>query len=203
MTAYLHTWIWAFSSILLCISSEALSGWIGTNQWTDIFRFLQRLFNWVKSQGSGWATHKNIHRVVPCVVLALCLVSLVLLWGEPSAQSEVLSTQDQVFIKDISVLCSASAFPQPWPVPQSLLLKKYTPTAGCCHHHGCDGMGQVMSGAWFSILWPNSSILDLSDQRESFRYFFCKLKQAFPVFLQPHVLVFALIVIVSCETSYR
>ena len=38
--------------------------------------------------------------------LGCVLRVVVLLEGEPSPQSEVLSTQGQVFIKDLSVLCS-------------------------------------------------------------------------------------------------
>ena len=50
------------------------------------------------------------------------LWDIVMLEGEPSAQSEVLVAVEQIFIKD---LCTShpSAFLQPWPVSQSLLLK--------------------------------------------------------------------------------
>ena len=52
---------------------------------------------------------KDIQRLVPkpllrCVGYVLRVV--VLLEGEPSPQSEVLSALEQVFIKDLSVLCS-------------------------------------------------------------------------------------------------
>ena len=51
----------------------------------------------------------DIHRVVPKPILHClgCVFRvIILLEGEPSARSEVLCALDQVFIKDISVLCS-------------------------------------------------------------------------------------------------
>jgi hypothetical protein len=57
---------------------------------------------------------------------------VVLLEGEPLPQSEVLSTLEQVLIKDLSVL--RSSFPWSWPVSQSLPLKNI-PTAWCRHYH--------------------------------------------------------------------
>ena len=52
---------------------------------------------------------KDIQRLVPKPLL-LCLGCVirvvVLLQGEPSPQSQVLSALEQVFIKDISVLCT-------------------------------------------------------------------------------------------------
>ena len=52
---------------------------------------------------------KDIQKLLPkpplhCLGCVLRVV--VLLEGEPSPQSEVLSTLEQVFIKDLSVLCS-------------------------------------------------------------------------------------------------
>ena len=60
------------------------------------------------SQDSGWPL-KDIQRLVPkpqlhCLGCVLRVV--VLLEGEPSPQSEVLSALEQVFIKDFSVLSS-------------------------------------------------------------------------------------------------
>ena len=52
---------------------------------------------------------KDIQRLVPKPLLCClgCVLRvIVLLEGEPSPQSEVLSTLEQVFIKDLSVLCS-------------------------------------------------------------------------------------------------
>lgn len=53
---------------------------------------------------------------------------MVLLKGEPSAQSEILSAPDKGFIK----LHLAS--PQPWPISLSQLWKS-TPASWCCHRH--------------------------------------------------------------------
>jgi hypothetical protein len=52
---------------------------------------------------------KDIKSLVPkplLCCLACVLRVIVLLEGEPSSQSEVLSTLEQVFVKDLSVLCS-------------------------------------------------------------------------------------------------
>ena len=52
---------------------------------------------------------KDIQRRVPKPLLHClgCVLSvIVLLEGEPSPQSEVLSSLEQFFIKDLSVLCS-------------------------------------------------------------------------------------------------
>ena len=54
------------------------------------------------SLGSGWATQGHLElRCLGCVFRVV-----VRLEGESSPQSEVLSALDQVFIKDLSVLCS-------------------------------------------------------------------------------------------------
>ena len=61
---------------------------------------------------------KDIHRLVPKPILHClgCVLRVViLLEGEPSPQSEVMSALDQISIKDLSVL--------------------YMPTARYCHHH--------------------------------------------------------------------
>ena len=52
---------------------------------------------------------KDIQRLVPKPLvrcLGCVLRVAVLLEGDPSTQSEVLSALEQVFIKDLSVLCS-------------------------------------------------------------------------------------------------
>ena len=52
---------------------------------------------------------KDIHRLVPKPFLHClgCVLRVIVpLEGEPSPQSEVLSALEQVFIKDLSVLCS-------------------------------------------------------------------------------------------------
>ena len=52
---------------------------------------------------------KDIQRLVPKLLLRClgCVLRVfVLLEGEPSPQSEVLSALEQIFIKEISVLCT-------------------------------------------------------------------------------------------------
>ena len=49
---------------------------------------------------------KDIQRLVLKPLLSCVLRVVVLLEGEPSPQSEVPSALEQVFIKDLSVLCS-------------------------------------------------------------------------------------------------
>ena len=79
---------------------------------------------------------KDIQSLVSKPLLhCLCCVLrvVVLLEVEPSSQSEVLSTLDQVFIKNLcTLLCSS--LPWFWLVFQSLALKNI-PTARCYHHH--------------------------------------------------------------------
>ena len=48
---------------------------------------------------------KDIQRLVPKPLLCSLGWVVVLLEGEPSPQSEVLCALEQVFIKDLSVLC--------------------------------------------------------------------------------------------------
>ena len=101
---HLDLGIFCHSSLQIVSSSVRLDG---DCRWTAISRSLQRYLIGFKS---GWAGPlKDIHRVVPRPLL-YCLVCvfrvIFLLEGEPLAQSEVLSALDQVFIKDISVLCS-------------------------------------------------------------------------------------------------
>ena len=85
------------------------------------------MFDWVQARALAGPL-KDIHRVVPKPLLhclGCVLRVVVLLEGEPLAQSEVLSALDQVFMKDISVLCSNQLSLNP---EQSLPLKN-TPTA--------------------------------------------------------------------------
>ena len=79
-----YTCIWGVSPIILCRASQALSGWMGSVT-AQIFSGLSR---------------------DPCVVLAVCLGSLSCWKVNLHPQSEVMSALEQVFIKDLSVLCS-------------------------------------------------------------------------------------------------
>ncbi len=112
----LHTWIGGFSAILLCKFSSSVR-LDGDHRWTAIFRSLQRCSIGFKS--GLWL---YIHRVVPKPLLCClgCVLKIiVLLEGEPLAQSVVLSTVKQVFIEDISVLCSIQLSLNPDQSPSS------------------------------------------------------------------------------------
>ena len=66
------------------------------------------MFVWVQVQSVDGPL-KDIQRLAPKPLLPClgCVLRVVvLLEGEPSPQSEVLNALEQVFIKDLSVLCS-------------------------------------------------------------------------------------------------
>ena len=104
-TSLAHLYL-GVSPILLCKSSQALSGRMGSVA-AQLFSGLPRDV-WVQV----WVLAgplKDIQRLVPKTLLHClgCVFRVVvLLEGEPSSQSEVLSTLEQVFILDLSVLCS-------------------------------------------------------------------------------------------------
>ena len=77
---------------------HALSGWMGSVV-AQLFSGLSRDVRSGSSPG-----HSRTFRALCC--LGCVLRVIVLLEGEPSSQSEVLSALEQVFIKDVSVLCS-------------------------------------------------------------------------------------------------
>ena len=88
------------------------------------------MFDWVQVRALTGPL-KDIQRPVPnpilrCVVCVLRV--LVLLEGEPSTQSEVLSALEQVFINDLSLYFALFIFPlilTSLPVPENI------PTARC------------------------------------------------------------------------
>ncbi len=97
---------------------------------------------------------KNSHGVVvkPLLCYFSCVLGvIVLLEGKPSAQSEVLSTLEKVFVQDIPVLgrihlsldCNQSSCPCSWKTPPQH-------DAATTMLHCWDCIGQVMSSAWFS-----------------------------------------------------
>ena len=55
--------------------------------------------------GSGWATQGNSETCTKATAALSWLKVVVLLEGEPSSQSEILSALEKIFIKDLSVLC--------------------------------------------------------------------------------------------------
>ena len=92
-----HTCIWGVFLILLCRFSQVLSGWMdGSPEMFDRVqvRALARPFKDIQRLVS-----KSLLHCLDCVVTVV-----VLLEGEPSPLSEFLSTVEQVFIKDLSVL---------------------------------------------------------------------------------------------------
>ena len=103
-----HTCIWVLSPIIHCRSSQTLSGWMGIVA-AQIFSGFSRDVRLGSSPGFGWATqgHSETSVQKPLLHCLGCVLRVVvLLEGEPSPQSEVLSPLEQAFIKDLSVLCS-------------------------------------------------------------------------------------------------
>ena len=99
-----HTCIWGVSPILLCRSSQTLVRLDGERCCTAIFMTLQRCYNRALA-----GPLKDIQRLVlkPLLRCLGCVLRVVvLLEAEPLPQSGVLSALEQVFIKDLSVLCS-------------------------------------------------------------------------------------------------
>ncbi len=131
--SHLDLGILCHSSLQIISSSVRLDG---KRWWTAIFRSLQRCSIGFKS--GLWLGHsRTVTELLwshSFVILAVCLGSLSCWKVKPSAQSEVLSTLEKVFVQDIPVLgrihlsldCNQSSCPCSW---------KNTPTAWCCHHH--------------------------------------------------------------------
>ncbi len=99
--------------------------------WKD--NCLNSIYYWKQLGYSRTFTELSLRQMCVWCCLGCVLRVTVMLEGEPSAQSEVLSAVEQVFI-DIFVLCSIWLFLQPWPVSQSLPLKN-TPTVWGCYQH--------------------------------------------------------------------
>jgi hypothetical protein len=70
-----YTCIWGVSPILLCRSSQALSGWMGSVA-AQLFSGLSKDVLLGSNPGSDWATqvHWDLSRSHSCVVFAVCLV---------------------------------------------------------------------------------------------------------------------------------
>ena len=117
-------WVWhyklgtpVFGGFLPFFSADpqAQSGWMGSVA-TQLFSGLSRDVWSGSSPGSGWATvPKPLLRCLGCVLRVV-----VLLEGKPSPHSEVLSTLEQIFIKDT---LRRSSLSRSWLVSQSLPLK--------------------------------------------------------------------------------
>ncbi len=146
--SHLDLGILCHSSLQILSSSVRLDG---KRWWTAIFRSLQRCSIGFKS--GLWLGHsRTVTELLwshSFVILAVLRV-IVFLEGKPSAQSEVLSTLEKVFVQDIPVLgrinlsldCNQSSCPCSWKTPPQ------HDAATTLHCWDC--IGQVMSSAWFS-----------------------------------------------------
>ncbi len=125
-------------------TSQGLSGWMGADAH---FQVSPEIFDWVQSQ----AVAGQLKDIELYISHSWCVLRvIVLLEGEPSAQSEVLNALDWVFIKAISIFCCTersfysdeSLSPCHWKTaPQ------HEPAAR--RHYFWDGTPQVMSRAGF------------------------------------------------------
>ena len=124
-----HTCIWGVSPILLCWSSEALSGWLHR-----YFQVFPEMFDRVQVQALAGPL-KDIQRLVlkPHLHCLGCVLRADVLLEGKSLPHSVLSALEQVFIKDHSTL-PRSTLPRSWLVFQSLPLKNIH-TAWFCHNH--------------------------------------------------------------------
>ncbi len=185
MQQVFHTWIWGSSAIPPCRSSPVLSGWM-VNVGGQPFLGLSRDAQLGLSQGSGWAIQEQSRSCCEATpsLFSCVLRVIVLLEGKPSAQSEVLSTLEKVFVQDIPVLgrihlsldCNQSSCPCSWKHPHSMMLPP-----------PCFTVGTVLD-RWWAVpgflhtyrleLRPKSSILVSSDQR-ILQVFFSKLHAGF------------------------
>ena len=157
-------YIWGASAILLCRSSQALSGWM-CNVAAQLFLGLQRCsigfkFRlWRSTQG-----HWDLSRSHSCVVLAVCLGSLSCWkWNlHPNLRSWVLWIR---FSSRISLYFALLIFP-------SILTSLPVPAAEKHPHKmmlppPCFTIGMVPGflQKWHLAFKPKSSILVSSDQR--------------------------------------
>ena len=148
--AHLDLGIFCCSSLQILSSSVRLDG---VCQWTHFLRSPEML-NWVEVRALAGPI-KDIHtqEVVPKPLLhglGCVLWVIVLLEGEPSAQSEVLNALDQDFIKDGSLfsVCRFSSTLTTLPVPATEKHPQQHDAATTMLHRW-DGIGQVMSDVWF------------------------------------------------------
>ena len=108
-----------FGELLPLLSADPLKlcqvGW-GVS--LHIYFHLQRCS--IRFKSGLWLGHSRTLRLVLkrlLCCLGCVLRVIVLLEGEPSPQSEVLSALEKVFIKDLSVLCSVRLSLDSLPVP--------------------------------------------------------------------------------------
>ena len=127
----------------------------GRDRWsTAIFRSLRRCSFGFKLGHSGTFTQFFLR--LSCFVLAVCLGHCPVR-SEPSAQSEVPSALDQVFIEDLFLLCSIQ-LPINHDQSPCLCCWKAHPqhdAANTMLHHW-EGIGQVMSDNCFLQTWSQN-----------------------------------------------
>ena len=119
-----HTCIWGVSPILLCRSSQSLSGWMGSIA-AQLVQVSSEMFDWVQVRALAGPL-KNIQRLVlkPLLGCLGCVLRVVvLLEGESSPQSEVLNALVQVFHQGSLCILLRSSFPRSWLVSQFLPLQ--------------------------------------------------------------------------------
>ena len=129
-TSLAHLYLGSFthSSLQILSSSVRLDA---ERCCTAIFRSLQRCSIGFKFE--LWLGHSKTFVPKPPLCCLGCVLRVILLLeSEPSPQSVVLRTLEQVFIKDLCTLLFSS-FPRSWQVSQSLPMKNIA-TAWCCHH---------------------------------------------------------------------
>ena len=122
MTSFAHLdfRIFCYSPLQILSSSVRFDE---DRRWEAVFMSLQGSSMWFKS--GLWL---DIHRGVPKPLLhclGCVLMVTVLLEGELSAESEVQSTPDQVFIEDISVICSVQLSLNPNQLPSPCHWKEH------------------------------------------------------------------------------
>ena len=102
-SAHLYLGSFSHSSLQILSSSVRLDG---ECRCTVIFRSLQRCSIWFKYglRLGHSRTFRDLSQIHSCIVLAVCSLSCWKVNLHP--QSEVLSALQQVFIKELSVLCS-------------------------------------------------------------------------------------------------
>ncbi len=107
MRQALHISIWQLSAILLLTSSPLKLCQVGWGQ-MHIFRFLQKYL--IAFKPRLWLGHSKTFTELSVSHSCCVLRVIVLLEGEPSAQSEVLNALGWVFIKAISIFWCIELF---------------------------------------------------------------------------------------------
>ncbi len=191
--------IWQLSAILLLTSSPLKLCQVGWGQ-THIFRFLQKYLIGFKLR--LWLGHSRTFTDLSISHSCCVFRSIVLLEGEPSAQSKVQNALDWVFIKAISIFWCIKLFfysdeslsPCRWKTaPQH--------EAATSTLYFWDATLQVMSRAWF----PSNMMLrfEVHQTRESC---FSQTEDPLGAFLQiPSVFSWVLTEerIESCHTAIK